>query len=526
MSQADLNVANQSGAAFRADLNTQLLALGTLQSGASEPGTTYAYMLWADSANGLLKQRNAANNGWVSLGSLVTTNLGMLPIAGGTMTGALGVTAGTVSAPGVFFSGDTNTGLYSPGADTLALATAGTNKLHITSAGLVGIGNNSPSYLLDVSGSAAIGIRYKSTGNYGGIILDNTSATGGGYFAAYQNGTQKAIFGLSGAVEGNTTSDCALFGDTGSNIRFYTNASATEKMRLDTSGRLLVGTSSSLGNFFNNASSIDHCIQGESTTPWSQSWVTHGGTNAASGSYLTVGRSRGTTAGSVTVVASGDLLGSLNFQGADGSEFVEAANIKAEVDGTPGANDMPGRLVFSTTADGASSPTERMRITATGLVSIKSDSGYANGIKYDNGATSSLQHYDRITFGAASYYILNNSLVGVRLDNGATSWSAQSDERLKTNLTEISDGLGKIGTLRAVTGRYLNDETTVSRSFLIAQDVRDVLPEAVSEDNDDSGTLNLRYTEVIPLLVAALKESKERIEQLETEMAAVKAQLA
>ena len=104
--------------------------------------------------------------------------------------------------------------------------------------------------------------------------------------------------------------------------------------------------------------------------------------------------------------------------------------------------------------------------------------------------------------------------------------SAQSDERLKTNLTEISDGLGKIGTLRAVTGRYLNDETTVSRSFLIAQDVRDVLPEAVSEDNDDSGTLNLRYTEVIPLLVAALKESKERIEQLETEMAAVKAQLA
>jgi hypothetical protein len=189
-------------------------------------------------------------------------------------------------------------------------------------------------------------------------------------------------------------------------------------------------------------------------------------------------------------------------------------------------NDYPSRLTFSTTADGASAPTERMRITATGLVSIKSDSGFTNGIKYDNGAASSTHHYDRVYFGAASYYIMNNSAVGVRLDDGATSWSAQSDERLKTNLTEISDGLGKIGTLRAVTGRYLNDETTVSRSFLIAQDVRDVLPEAVSEDNDDSGTLNLRYTEVIPLLVAALKESKERIEQLETEMAAVKAQLA
>ena len=221
MSQADLNVANQSGAAFRADLNTQLLALGTLQSGASEPGTTYAYMLWADSANGLLKQRNAANNGWVSLGSLVTTNLGMLPIAGGTMTGAFGVTAGTVSAPGVFFSGDTNTGVYSPNADTLALATAGTNRLHITSAGLVGLGTSSPAQLLHVSGSGTQAIRLENTLGTGNVNLELKLT--GNTFTIGQNNTS------------------IYFSDTAGR-EYLWNQGANERMRLDTSGRLGIGT--------------------------------------------------------------------------------------------------------------------------------------------------------------------------------------------------------------------------------------------------------------------------------------------
>lgn len=65
MSQNDLSVADAAGAAFRADVNSALQALGTLQSGASAPGTTYAYMYWADTTSGQLKQRNAANSGWI-----------------------------------------------------------------------------------------------------------------------------------------------------------------------------------------------------------------------------------------------------------------------------------------------------------------------------------------------------------------------------------------------------------------------------------------------------------------------------
>jgi hypothetical protein len=93
MAQGDLNVANQSGAAFRADLNNQLAALGTLQSGASAPSTTFAYMPWADTTAGLLKIRNAANNGWITVGTLADANLGLLPTTGGVLTGNLTLNA-------------------------------------------------------------------------------------------------------------------------------------------------------------------------------------------------------------------------------------------------------------------------------------------------------------------------------------------------------------------------------------------------------------------------------------------------
>lgn len=70
MSQNDLTLANQSGSAFRADVNSALQALASLSSGASAPSTTYAYQLWADTTNGLLKRRNSANNAWLVLGPL------------------------------------------------------------------------------------------------------------------------------------------------------------------------------------------------------------------------------------------------------------------------------------------------------------------------------------------------------------------------------------------------------------------------------------------------------------------------
>jgi hypothetical protein len=101
---------------------------------------------------------------------------------------------------------------------------------------------------------------------------------------------------------------------------------------------------------------------------------------------------------------------------------------------------------------------------------------------------------------------------GVDLTSGATSWASVSDERLKTDLEPIVDALTKVSSLRSVTGRFKDDDSDFRRSFLIAQDVQKVLPEAVTRTDD--GDLTMRYTEVIPLLVAAINELEARVATL------------
>jgi hypothetical protein len=135
-----------------------------------------------------------------------------------------------------------------------------------------------------------------------------------------------------------------------------------EWARIDSSGRLLVGTSTARNAFFNGTFAPALQIEG-TTYPTSMSSIV---ANGVVEPYLILGRTRAGSIGGTTVVNNGDTCGAVSFQGSDGTELVEAASIVALVDGTPGANDMPGRLVFSTTADGASSPTERMRIDSSG----------------------------------------------------------------------------------------------------------------------------------------------------------------
>lgn len=91
-------------------------------------------------------------------------------------------------------------------------------------------------------------------------------------------------------------------------------------------------------------------------------------TRYASNSAFVQRRANGTIA-APTVSLNGDTQ-IYRFDYYDGASFISAAEISVVVDGTPGTNDMPGRLVFSTTADGASTPTERMRIASAGQIGI------------------------------------------------------------------------------------------------------------------------------------------------------------
>jgi hypothetical protein len=117
---------------------------------------------------------------------------------------------------------------------------------------------------------------------------------------------------------------------------------------------------------------------------------------------------------------------------------------------------------------------------------------------------------------------------GVMLNLNATSWSAWSDENLKTIIEPITDAVQKVSTLRSVIGHYNTDTPDKRKVFLIAQDVQNVLPEAVSQaqyiQTQDSADVEpiiqdmllLSYTDMIPLLVAAINELSQKIEDLET----------
>jgi len=118
----DYVIDNQTGAAFRADLNNALAATVTLNSSATAPTTTYAYMLWSDTTAGELKQRNSANNGWVSIGTLGSANLGLLtsataastyaPINNPTFTGTVTIPANAVISG--YLTSSTAASTYAP----------------------------------------------------------------------------------------------------------------------------------------------------------------------------------------------------------------------------------------------------------------------------------------------------------------------------------------------------------------------------------------------------------------------------
>ena len=99
MATHDYVIANGTGAAVRSDLNDALAAIVSNNSDTTEPATTYAYMWWADTTNGLLKIRDAANTAWVTVGTLASANFGLATLASPSFTGTV-TSAGNINMTG------------------------------------------------------------------------------------------------------------------------------------------------------------------------------------------------------------------------------------------------------------------------------------------------------------------------------------------------------------------------------------------------------------------------------------------
>lgn len=166
--QHDYNLSNQTFSSFRSDLNNALLAIVSQNSGASEPSTMFAYQWWADTTTGLLKLRNAANSGWVTIGSLSLVNLGLASLSGATFTGALLAAVGTVAAPGIAFDGDPNSGIYWVSANTWEMVADGVAYARVSTAGITFLGTGATTFpsgtTAERPGSPVNGmIRYNTT---------------------------------------------------------------------------------------------------------------------------------------------------------------------------------------------------------------------------------------------------------------------------------------------------------------------------------------------------------------------------
>ena len=361
------------------------------------------------------------------------------------------------------------------GTGTAVIQVADTDRVAIDSSGSVGIGTSTPGSPLDVQAS----------GNGGASFNDGIRI-----YAA--NRSQYANFGYNGL---NATNNLAFF------------IADTEAARIDSSRRLLVGTSSSVD--VGGASAVAQ-FTSTASAPHTLSLVRN------NTPILALANS-----GSVS---SGSGLGALLFCGNDGTDLnTLGAQIVAEVDGTPGANDMPGRLVFATTADGASVPTERMRINKSGAQQSFSENDVCRAATAQGAGTSFGFYYGYHSAtttqnGTLAYLVLTNGDV----KNTNNSYGAISDIKLKENIVDANSQWDDI---KAVQVRNYNfkEGQTHTQIGLVAQEVELVSPGLVSEspdrdeDGNDLGTVtkSVNYSVLYMKAVKALQEAMERIETLE-----------
>ena len=373
-----------------------------------------------------------------------------------------------------------------------------------------------------------------SSGNVGiGTTSPNRLLTANGIVGVQTSGTEYLrLYGQSGSaiIDSVNSKDLILDANGASNSLVFYQGGA-EAARIDSSKRLLVGTST--------ARTVEY-TPGTAGVPKLQIEGNDGGSSQVLITDTRLDGRNPSLAFAKTrngaIVAANDILGSVSFFGDDGTDTrTWGGRITCEVDGTPGANDMPGRLVFSTTADGASSPTERMRINNVGAVNYYNAS--SDSIAARSGVSAGTGQYFYLGYNSATSTSNGTYCYGVYTNgdvvNTNNSYGAISDIKLKENIVDAGSQWDDLKAFQ-VRKYNLKEGQTHTQIGLIAQEVELVSPGLVyespdrDEDGNDLGTVtkSLNYSVLYMKAVKALQEAMERIEQLESEMAAVKAQLS
>jgi|DEB0MinimDraft_6_1074348.scaffolds.fasta_scaffold21851_2 hypothetical protein len=581
------------GIAFASDTNTGIYRSGPDQLAISTNGTGRLFV----DASGNVAIAQAPSNA-----ASFTRSLNIS--ASDASIALRGSSGGAYTEQGIFFAVDgTNySHIYNDGVGQLIFRTGAglSERLRITSDGKLGLGTSSPSYKLHVDGETFFNkVVSSATGDYtrvnAGAIFrgksgravfigtDNSSVSyvqvgnadidpGTWPLAINPNGGNVGIGTTSPQtkleVSDNSTTEIevARFRTNGNTnnpmIRFLVdetanlrridatgsitgalafNQGANERARIDSSGRLLVGTSTTYA-----VAGASRRLQVHGTNASDSALSITRWENANAAPRLVFGKSNGAL-GTFTAVADAEVLGQIEFAGANGTDLSNiGASISAFVDGTPfsggDTTDLPGRLVFSTTADGASIPTERMRIRADGTTCIAGDfitgstttkaeiqSGSVSGKMIDRTTGAGQIYSSRNSTSSANHFVFynpNGAVGTISTSASATAYNTSSDYRLKENVVALTGAIDRVNQLQVHRFNFIADPDKTVDGFL-AHEAQAVVPECVTGTKDEVDAdgnpvyQGIDQSKLVPLLTAALQEALAEIESLKARVTAL-----
>ena len=530
----DYVIDNSTGANVRADINEVLKAILTNNGGSTDPATVIstdvgskAFSFWADTNTNFLKIRNAGDNAWINLFSL---------------DGSILLADGSASSPSLSFSDDTNTGIFSSAADTFNVATGGVERMEL---GATTVFNEDGAdvdfriegdteanlFYLD-AGNNRIGIGTsspQSTVNIMGVLefnaFDNASGSGGRF-------TSKGFLIGDAFTAGKTSSDdrnMIIWNERGLDLVFAT--SDTERMKIDSSGRVLIGTTSaSSANSFS-----DNLIVSEAGNVGMQFLGNDNNSNYASIYLGDPGEKQRAffeaqlgANGTFTIGSSG--TGPMRFNNNGAERFRINSSGFLQYNNTV---DIGG--VFQLTASGitnlAAHKLARFNYNSSADVTGIEMRHARGGLSGFSGKMISFTGNDSTEEGS------------IVINVTSTSFNTSSDYRLKENETAIIDGITKLKQLKPYRFNFKKDPDVKVDGFF-AHEVAPVVPIAVTGEKDameaetryeegdtipegkvigDPKTYStttispqqLDHSKLVPLLVAAVQELIGKVEALE-----------
>ena len=516
--QHDLTIANQGFPAFRADLNDALQALGSCQSGTSAPSPTFANQLWYDTTNNILKIRNEDNDAWISIATLdqsgdlvallvanTVNSVGDSTISGLTVGKGGGAVATNTAVGANVLSNGSQSGAYNTAVGYNSSYSNTTGYLN-TSLGRESLYTNSTGFHNTALGQSAL--YANTTGNY-------NIAVGGYANSSNTTGASNTSLGYQSLNANTTASNNTAVGYQAG----YTSSTGGYNT--------IMGYQALYTSTVSNNTAIGYQAGYATTTGSSNMFAGMFAGNAnTTGSYNTFLGARGSngngSGGLVTTGSKNTIVGA--YDGNTGGLDIRTASnyiVLSDGDGNPRfIGDSSGNWGIGAASGGAAIYIEKAQDS---MLNLNSTSGYNPLIEFKRSGTRYGYIQPTINdFRIAAENTTNGLVItaggsgGVKLTNTATSWVSNSDITLKNVTGTYETPLDDIAQIEAIKFTWKSDKTNRPQVGVSAQSVQKVIPEAVEADNE--GILGVRYTEIIPLLIASIQELKAEVDSLKQQL--------